>query len=147
MQGRRLGAVALVMGLSLLPLQPSTTYADTCEIVGTNGSMTIEDGSEPKRSWRIHIDGVTYQSDEFDSFKKTKTSSKNSSKNETVFTFKDSKRIDRTPNNDVTKSINAKVSGEINESFDKGYVTIKDKSNKVEFRIEDPDNGLAINCG
>jgi hypothetical protein len=39
------------------------------------------------------------------------------------------------------------VSGEINESFDKGYVTIKDKSNKVEFRIEDPDNGLAINCG
>jgi hypothetical protein len=147
MHGRGLGAVALVVGLSVLPLQTSTTYADSCEIVGSNGSMIIEDGSGPKRSWRLHIDGVTYQSDEFDSLKKTKSSSKNGSKKETLFTFKDSKNVDRTPNNDVTKSINAKVKGEINESSDRGFVTVKDKTNKREYRIEDPEHGLAINCG
>jgi len=141
-----------MVGLAALPLQPGTSFAESCELVGSNGSMLINEGSGKSRSWRINIDGVTYQSDVFDKLtkqnrsKSTKKGKKSKAK-ETVFTFKDAKGVTRTPNNDVVKSIEATIKGEINESTDSGFVVIKDRTNSREYRIEDPASGLQVNCG
>ena len=59
----RLRAAALIAGLMALPLQASPTFADSCELVSTNGSLNVNGLG---RSWRINVDGVTYQSDAFD---------------------------------------------------------------------------------
>jgi hypothetical protein len=152
MQGR-LGALALIVGITALPLQASPAFADTCEMVGNNGSMLINDGSGRARSWRINIDGVTYQSDQFDKLTKetrkriVKEGNKKFTYRDVVFTFKDTASVTRTPIDDVVKTVDAVIKGEINESNDTGFVVIKDKSNNRDYRINDPEHGLPVNCG
>ena len=149
---RRLGALALIVGITALPLQASPAFADTCEMVGNNGSMLINDGSVA-RSWRINIDGVTYQSDHFDKLTKetrkriVKEGKKKLTYRDVVFTFKDAASVTRTPIDDVVKTVDAVIKGEINESNDTGFVVIKDKSNDRDYRIDDPALGLPVNCG
>ncbi|HEX3247120.1 MAG TPA: hypothetical protein VHX16_17065, partial [Chloroflexota bacterium] len=145
----RFRAAALIAGLMALPLQASPTFADSCELVSTNGSLDINGLS---RSWHINVDGVTYQSDSFD--KLTRQTRKHVIRNgkskttvkETILTFKDSTDITRTPNNDVGKTVEANIKGEINEDQDTGFVTLKDQSNQRKFRIDDPAHGLPISC-
>jgi hypothetical protein len=145
----RLRAAALIAGLMALPFQASPTFADSCELVSTNGSLDINGLS---RSWRMNVDGVTYESDSFDKLTrqtrkrivmdgKLKTRVK-----ETILTFVDSSAITRTPNDDVGKTVEAKIKGEINEDQDTGFVTLKDQSNQRKFRLNDPARGLPINC-
>jgi hypothetical protein len=145
----RFRAAALIAGLMALPLQTSPTFADSCELVSTNGSLNI---SGLSRSWRLTIDGVTYESDAFDKLSrqtrkeivrngKLKTTVK-----QTILTFKDSSAITRTPYDDVGKTVEATIKGEINEDKDTGFVTLKDESNQRKFRINDPAQGLPINC-
>ena len=145
----RLRAAALIAGLMALPLQASPTFADSCELVSTNASLNVNGLS---RSWRLNVDGVTYESDAFDNI--TRQSRKRIVRNgklkttvkETILSFKDSSAITRTPNNDVGKTVEATIKGEINEDQDTGFVTLKDHSNQRKFRIEDPAQGLPINC-
>lgn len=154
----RLRALALMVGLSALPLQASPTHANVCEIVGTNGSLIVNSGSSTNRSWRIFIEGVTYQSDTFDKLTVEKRSKKSTSKKssnkkkksssskENVVVFKDSSGITRTPNNDVVKTVDATIKGEINETAASGFVVIKDRTNNRDYRIEDPSQGTALSC-
>jgi hypothetical protein len=151
MQGR-VGAVALMVGLASLPLQASPASADVCTVVGGSGSLLVNDGALNARSWLINVDGITYQSDQFDKFAKVsrsiKVKSGNKSKKvkEVVFTFKDKRGITRTAGDGV-KSVNVAIKGEVNEHLDSAFVTIKDNAAGREYRIDDPAAGAQINCG
>ncbi|MFN0070010.1 MAG: hypothetical protein ACKVVP_00800 [Chloroflexota bacterium] len=145
----KLRALALMVGLSALPLQVTPTFAESCDLIGANSSFTISDGTGTSRSWRFIVDGVVYQSDTFDMLekqKKKKTSSKNNTL-KVLFVFKDEKGITRSPNDEPTMSVSASIQGEINENQDSGTLTLRDRTTNKKYRIDDPSGGLAINCG
>jgi hypothetical protein len=148
----RVGALALAVGLASLPLQASPASADTCTIVGGSGSFLINDGGSNLRAWLINVDGVTYQSDQFDKLTKVtrtvkvKAGNKKKKIKEVVFTFKDSNGITRT-SSDGVKSVDVSIKGEVNEHLDSAFVTIKDRGAGREYRIDDLAAGPQINCG